>query len=62
LPGEATSVAEAAFHFARELAGRGQNRHDRPITRERRVFGPSAGKMEIENKPGTLWMTLMPLA
>lgn len=32
-----TTVAETTHHFARELVGRGQHRHDRPITRERRV-------------------------
>lgn len=32
-----TTVAETAYHFARELAGRGQHHHDWPITRERRV-------------------------
>lgn len=32
-----TTVAETTYHFARELAGRGQDRHDRPIIRERCV-------------------------
>lgn len=43
-----TTIYETAYHFVRELVGRGQHRHTQPVVRERRVVTASVDALMFD--------------